>query len=103
MDAATEAGARGGTIINARGSGIHETSKLFAMEIEPEKEIVLIISEVAQAESITSAIREKMKIDEPAASYSRRRYPMPSAFTELPDSESCQQVCRPAAAPCCPA
>lgn len=65
MDAATEAGARGGTIINARGSGIHETSKLFAMEIEPEKEIVLIISEADQTESITKAIREKMKIDEP--------------------------------------
>ena len=65
MDAATEAGARGGTIINARGSGIHETSKLFAMEIEPEKEIVLIISDAEQAENITRAIREKMRIDEP--------------------------------------
>ncbi len=65
MDAATEAGARGGTIINARGSGIHETSKLFAMEIEPEKEIVLVIAEAPQTESITKAIRAKMKIDEP--------------------------------------
>ncbi len=65
MDAATEAGARGGTIINARGSGMHETSKLFAMEIEPEKEIVLIISEARQAGSITNAIRDKMQIDEP--------------------------------------
>ena len=65
MDAATAAGARGGTIINARGSGIHETSKLFAIEIEPEKEIVMIIAETAQADAITSAIRESMRIDEP--------------------------------------
>lgn len=65
MDAATAAGARGGTIINARGSGIHETSKLFAMEIEPEKEIVMIIAETAQADAITSAIRESLRIDEP--------------------------------------
>ncbi|MGI5918059.1 MAG: P-II family nitrogen regulator [Christensenellales bacterium] len=65
MEAATAAGARGGTIINARGSGIHETSKLFAMEIEPEKEIVMIIAEKAQADAITSAIRESMRIDEP--------------------------------------
>ncbi|HAH69232.1 MAG TPA: transcriptional regulator, partial [Synergistaceae bacterium] len=33
IDAATAAGSRGGTIINARGSGIHETSKLFFMDI----------------------------------------------------------------------
>ena len=65
VEAATEAGARGGTIINARGSGIHETSKLFAMEIEPEKEIVLIIIEASQTDIITNAIREKIKIDEP--------------------------------------
>lgn len=45
VEAATKAGSRGATIINGRGSGIHETSKLFSMEIEPEKEIVLIISQ----------------------------------------------------------
>jgi nitrogen regulatory protein PII len=65
MDAATAAGARGGTIINARGSGIHETSKLFAMEIEPEKEIVLIITEADQVGNVTDAIRDKLHIDEP--------------------------------------
>lgn len=65
IDAATEAGSKGGTIINARGSGIHETSKLFSMEIEPEKEIVLILSEKSSTEKIVSSIREKLKIDEP--------------------------------------
>ncbi|WP_077620716.1 P-II family nitrogen regulator [Bacillus sinesaloumensis] len=65
IDAAVEAGSKGGTIINARGSGIHETSKLFSMEIEPEKEIVLILSERDSTEAIVGSIREKIKIDEP--------------------------------------
>ena len=43
IDAATAAGSKGGTVINAR-SGIHEEQTLF-MDIEPEKEIVLIISD----------------------------------------------------------
>lgn len=30
----------GEVIINARGFGIHETYKVFAMEIETEKEVV---------------------------------------------------------------
>lgn len=65
IDAATKAGSKGGTIINARGSGIHETSKLFSMEIEPEKEIVIILSEVASTEKIVASIRNHLKIDKP--------------------------------------
>jgi nitrogen regulatory protein PII len=65
MDIATESGAKGGTIINARGSGIHETTKLFNMEINPEKEIVLILSEQQITKDIATAIRDKLKIDQP--------------------------------------
>jgi nitrogen regulatory protein PII len=65
MEASKKAGSKGGTIINARGSGIHECSKLFAMEIEPEKEIVLIISEISFTEAIVEAVREKLDIDKP--------------------------------------
>jgi len=65
IDAATKAGSTGGTIINARGSGIHETSKLFSMDIEPEKEIVLIIAEKENTEAIVASIREELKMDEP--------------------------------------
>lgn len=65
IEAAITAGSKGGTIINGRGSGIHETSKLFSMEIEPEKEIVIIISEVDMTETIVSVIRKKLNIDEP--------------------------------------
>lgn len=65
ITAAQKAGSKGGTIVNARGSGIHETSKLFAMDIEPEKELVLILSEVDATESIVEAIRTGLKMDEP--------------------------------------
>jgi len=65
IDAATKAGAKGGTIINARGSGIHETSKVFAMEIEPEKEIVMIISKNDKTEAIIASIRKELEMDKP--------------------------------------
>lgn len=65
VDVAVEAGSRGGTIINARGAGLHEYSMLFSMPIEPEKEIVMILSEKDLTEQIVQAIRNEMKIDEP--------------------------------------
>lgn len=65
IDYAASAGARGATIINARGSGIHETHMLFSMAIEPEKEIILILSDNNVTDSIVSSIRENMKIDDP--------------------------------------
>jgi nitrogen regulatory protein PII len=43
MDAAREAGARGGTVLYARGTGIHATEKFMNIDIQPEKEIVLTI------------------------------------------------------------
>jgi len=65
VDAANKAGSRGATIINGRGSGIHETSKVFGMEIEPEKEIVLIISQNDLTEAIVSSISTDMRIEDP--------------------------------------
>ena len=65
IDAAVSAGSKGGTIINARGSGIHETSKLFLMDIEPEKEIVLILSETGTTDAIAVAIKDKLNMEEP--------------------------------------
>ncbi len=43
MDAARKQGARGGTVIHARGTANSEAEKLFNITIEPEKEIVMII------------------------------------------------------------
>lgn len=65
IEAAEKTGSKGGTIINARGSGIHETSKLFSMEIEPEKEIVLIVSEKSLTDKIAASINEHLKMNQP--------------------------------------
>lgn len=65
IEAAQATGSKGGTIINGRGSGIHETTRLFNMDIEPEKEVVMILSKEDVTENIIAAIREKLEIDKP--------------------------------------
>ena len=64
IEAAQKAGSRGGTIVNARGSGSEEARKVFNMLIEPEKEIVLIISEEAKTKDIVESIRKETGIEE---------------------------------------
>ncbi len=63
--ASKRAGANGGTIINARGAGDKETFKIFNMEIEPEKEIVLILSKEDMSQSIIEEIKQEVDIDKP--------------------------------------
>lgn len=65
VDAANSAGSRGATILHGRGSGIHDTAKVFGMEIEPEKEIVIIISPSKLTEGIVSSINKEMNVDKP--------------------------------------
>ncbi len=65
IDAAKLAGARGATVINARGSGVHETKKLFAMQIEPEKEIVMILAQTELTDAIVTSIKDQLQIEEP--------------------------------------
>lgn len=43
MDAAKEAGARGGTVLHARGTANKEAENFFHITIQPEKEIVMIL------------------------------------------------------------
>ena len=64
VEASKTAGARGATIIHARGSGIHETEVLFAMQIEPEKDMVLILAKNEICAEIISSIRSGLNIDE---------------------------------------
>ena len=65
IDAANAAGARGGTIINARGAGPHEVQRLFSVEIEPEKEAVLIVTKNENKDAIVESIITRMRIDQP--------------------------------------
>ncbi|MDE5755888.1 MAG: P-II family nitrogen regulator [Clostridia bacterium] len=43
MDAAREVGARGGTVIHARGTANKEAEQFFHIAIQPDKDIVLIL------------------------------------------------------------
>lgn len=43
MDAAKEVGARGGTVISARGTANKEAEQFFQIIIQPNKEIVMIL------------------------------------------------------------
>ncbi len=56
MDAARKVGARGGTILNAKGSGNHEAEKMFGLVIRPEKELVLILASREDRNPIMQAI-----------------------------------------------
>lgn len=67
IDAAEAAGSTGGTVIHGRGLGNHEKAKLFNIEIEPEKDIVLILSKADKTEDIVNSIRKRLNIDKPGA------------------------------------
>lgn len=56
MDAARDAGAQGGTILYARGTGVHEGQKFFGIRIEPEKEVVLTVVPKGEKSTIMKAI-----------------------------------------------
>ena len=43
MDAAKEAGARGGTLLRGRGTANRESEEFFHITIQPDKEIVMIL------------------------------------------------------------
>ena len=65
VDAANKAGSKGCTIINARGSGIHETSKVFSIEIEPQKEIIMILAELEITDQIIESIKKDLELEKP--------------------------------------
>lgn len=56
MDAAKAAGATGGTVLYARGTGIHEAEQFFGITIQPEKEVVLILTKHETRNAIMKAI-----------------------------------------------
>jgi nitrogen regulatory protein PII len=65
MDAAREAGARGGTVIRARGTANQDAEKLFNIAIQPEKEIVMILIEKELKNDILHAIYKKVGLSTP--------------------------------------
>ena len=62
MDAAREAGARGGTTIRAKGTGAG-AEKFFGITLAEEKEIVFIVSDLLKKKEIMKAIMQKAGVD----------------------------------------
>lgn len=58
MEAARSAGAKGGTLVNAKGTGV-EMAKFFGLTISEDKDMVYIISKRDTRDAIMKAIMEK--------------------------------------------
>lgn len=56
MNAARKAGAKGGTILNARGTGKPDDEKFFGITVVPEKEELLIVVDRESAAAVQDAI-----------------------------------------------
>ncbi len=65
MDAARQCGARGGTILNARGTAREEAESKCGIMIHPDKEVVLILASTKIKDNILHAIYEQVGLDTP--------------------------------------
>lgn len=65
VEASKKAGARGGTILFGRGTGIHEKAKLLGINIEPEKEVLLTLVDKEKTPQVLDAIVEAAELEKP--------------------------------------
>lgn len=68
MDAAREAGAFGGTIIHAKGTGMEVAEKFMGVSLAAEKEVVFIVSKTEEKNAIMQAIMKNAGLDSKAKS-----------------------------------
>jgi len=65
MDIARKSGVTGGTIMHGRGTGSEFTEKLLGVEIEPEKEIVMILMPSELTDKVVNTLFQELKLDIP--------------------------------------
>ena len=63
MEAAKSAGARGGTILNGRGTANKEAESFFHIAIQPEKEVVMILVDSKIKDAVQHALYQKAGLD----------------------------------------
>lgn len=66
MDAARSAGAAGGTVLHAKGTGGKLSEKFLGVSLADEKEIVLIVSKAGEKTAIMRAISDQCGVDTPS-------------------------------------
>lgn len=59
MDAAREAGARGGTVLHGKGTGSKDAAKFFGVSIASEKEVIMIVAKSSEKAAIMKSIINK--------------------------------------------
>ena len=65
MEAAKKLGARGGTVINARGTAPKDAESFFGITIQPEKEIVMILVPKKLKDGVLHALYKEVGLDTP--------------------------------------
>lgn len=65
MSCARECGAKGGTVIQARGTAKDEVETAFNISIHPEKEIILILVNKTIKENVLHAIYKNVGLNTP--------------------------------------
>ncbi|MBR1868185.1 MAG: P-II family nitrogen regulator [Clostridia bacterium] len=65
MDAAREAGARGGTVMSGHGTANKEAEQLYKITVQSEKEIVMIIVESKIKDEVLKAINKAAGLNSP--------------------------------------
>lgn len=65
MEAAKEFGARGGTVMRARGTANPESEKFFQIAVQPEKEIVMILVDAKIKDDILHALYKSVGLNTP--------------------------------------
>lgn len=66
MDAARSAGAAGGTVLHAKGTGGKLSEKFLGVSLADEKEVVLIVSKAGEKTAIMRAISDQCGVDTPS-------------------------------------
>ncbi len=68
MDAARAAGAYGGTVVHAKGTGMEAAEKFMGVSLAAEKEMVFIVTKTEQKNAIMQAIMKHAGLDSKAKS-----------------------------------
>ena len=63
MDAARSAGARGGTVIHANGTGMKRAEQFFGISLSSEKELILIVTATKQKNAIMQNVMKKAGLE----------------------------------------
>lgn len=68
MDAARAAGAYGGTVIHASGTGMNQAELFFGISLASEKDLTLIVTQKNQRNAIMEAVMKNAGMETPAQS-----------------------------------